>query len=201
MAITAAKGLIKMGPINPQEPDNVLDRIKRGLAGYVSYLAACEMNDAFSEYVLYEPILRILMARGFLVECEAECPGVVQPNRGDKKRLDFDVNGHGLQFAIEVKWAKVPGEHNQGARDRNLPPWRLDVASDHEKLLGYLNHHADARSFLCVFGRESHITTLALDPNNFEERGRVRIAGFETTMFGCRMYELWRPALAPAVVV
>lgn len=47
-----------MGPIDPQEPDNLLDRIKRGLAGYVSYLAACEMNDAFSEYVLYEPILR-----------------------------------------------------------------------------------------------------------------------------------------------
>lgn len=103
------------------------------------------------------------MARGFLVECEAECPGVVQPNRGDKKRLDFDVSGHGLRFAIEVKWAKAPGEHNQGPRDPNLQPWRLDVASDHEKLLSYLNHHAGARSFLCVFGRESHITTLALD--------------------------------------
>ena len=34
------------------EPLNVLYRIKRGLAGYVSYLAACEMNEAFSEYVL-----------------------------------------------------------------------------------------------------------------------------------------------------
>src|SRR3954468_9801187 len=111
-----------MGPIDPQEPDNVLDRIKRGLAGYVSYLAACEMNDAFSEYVLYEPILRILMARGFLVKCEAECPGVVQPNRGDRKRLDFDVNGHGLRFAIEVKWAKAPGEHHEGRRNPNLQP-------------------------------------------------------------------------------
>lgn len=190
-----------MGPIIPQEPDNVLDRIKRGLAGYVSYLAACEMNDAFSEYVLYEPILRILMARGFSVECEAECPGIVQPNRGDKKRIDFDVNGNGLRFAIEVKWAKAPGEQGQEPRDRNLPAWRLDVATDHEKLLGYLNHHPDARSFLCVFGRESHITTVALEPNSFGEHGKARIAGFETTMFACRMYELPRLVRPAAVQV
>lgn len=38
-----------------QEPDEVLYRIKRGLSGYVSYLAACEMNESFNEYVLHEP--------------------------------------------------------------------------------------------------------------------------------------------------
>lgn len=190
-----------MGPIDPQEPENLLDRIKRGLAGYVSYLAACEMNDAFSEYVLYEPILRILLARGFSVACEAECPGVVQPARGDKKRLDFDARCVGLRFAMEVKWANAPGEHKQGPRDPNLAPLRLDVLSDHEKLLGYLNTYPDARSFLCVFGRESHIMNLALDPNNFAEHGTARIAGFETTKFGCRMYELRRQAPAAPVAV
>jgi hypothetical protein len=34
------------------EPANVLYRIKRGLSGYVSNLAACEMNESLSEYVL-----------------------------------------------------------------------------------------------------------------------------------------------------
>ena len=72
-----------------REPTDALHRVKRGLSAYVSYLAACEMNQAFSEYVLYEPILRILMARGFCVECEYECPGIEQPEQGDKKRLDF----------------------------------------------------------------------------------------------------------------
>jgi hypothetical protein len=56
------------------EPIDALYRIKRGLAGYVSYLAACEMNESFSEYILYEPILRILTARDYSVECEVECP-------------------------------------------------------------------------------------------------------------------------------
>ena len=71
-------------------PDNMLlrdtmYRMKRGLCGYVSYLAACEMNQAFSEYVLYEPILRILKERGFDVQCEYACPGVAQPVTGDKR--------------------------------------------------------------------------------------------------------------------
>ena len=59
--------------LNLAEPANVLYRVKRGLASYVSYLAACDMNSAFSEYVLYEPILRILTAQGYEVECKYEC--------------------------------------------------------------------------------------------------------------------------------
>ena len=73
---------------------DILFRIKRGLAGYVSYLAACEMNQAFSEYVLYEPILRILTARGYEVECEVACPGLSKNDgKGDLKRIDFVAKG------------------------------------------------------------------------------------------------------------
>jgi hypothetical protein len=52
---------------------------------------------------------------------------------------------------------------------------------------------------LWVFGRESHIMNLALEPDNFAEHGTARIAGFETTKFGCRTYELRRQAPAAAV--
>lgn len=90
-----------------QEPTNVLYRIKRGLSGYVSYLAACEMNESFSEYVLYEPILRILTACGYSVKCEVVCPGMEKPATGDLKRLDFVADDNqGLRFAMEVKWAR-----------------------------------------------------------------------------------------------
>jgi hypothetical protein len=104
-----------------------------------------------------------------------------------------------LRFAIEVKWAKAPGEQKQEPRNQNLPPLRLDVVSDHEKLLGYLNSDPNARSFLCVFGRESHIMNLVLDPNNFHELGTARIAGFEMTKYGCRVYELRRQVPAAAI--
>ena len=88
------------------EPKEVLYRIKRGLSGYISYLAACEMNESFSEYVLYEPILRILTGCGYTVQCEVPCPGIQQPPQGDKKRLDFVASKDTLTFAMEVKWVK-----------------------------------------------------------------------------------------------
>src|SRR5450631_2353493 len=91
-----------------QEPRNVLYRLKRGLAGYVSYLAACEMNEAFSEYVLYEPVLRILTARGFTVECEVPCPGYTRKRAGDMKKLDFIARKDAAHVALEMKWARLP---------------------------------------------------------------------------------------------
>jgi hypothetical protein len=173
------------------EPNNVLDRIQRGLVGYVSYLAACEMNESFSEYVLYEPILRILLARGFRVECEVIAPRVDQPVRGDKRKLDFvATEPNGSQFALEVKWAKAPGEPNPLPRAANAKPWTLDVLNDRDKLRGFVEEHAGARGFLCVFGRDSHFTSMVLDPDTFNQFGETVTADFPTTRFSCRVFEL-----------
>ncbi len=159
---------------NP-EPMDVLYRVKRGLSAYVSYLAACEMNQAFSEYVLYEPILRILMARGFSVECEYECPGVAQPKQGDKKRLDFYAIGHSLELAIEVKWAKSK---------------KPDVRRDVEKLHAFLAAKPDSIALLCVFGRQSLLESLELGCSHFKERGKAVYADLRKTKYGCRIYQL-----------
>lgn len=158
-------------PLN--EPNDVLFRIKRGLAGYISYLAACEMNESFSEYVLYEPILRIMTARHYEVKCEYVCPGVNQPLRGDKKKLDFVATLNNFTFALEVKWAR-----------RRRP----DISADLEKLIGCRNTE-DWRAFFCVFGKESIISDIILDPQ-LKEVGKIVIADFKKTKYGCRVYEL-----------
>jgi hypothetical protein len=172
-----------MGTTGGSEPLNVLYRIKRGLSGYISYLAACEMNQAFSEYVLYEPILRILTARGYSVSSEFPCPGLERQGggRGDQKKIDFDATGHNCRFAIEVKWAR---NH------------RVDVHTDHEKLSAYRTHFAGSRSFLCVFGRRSKIENIVLRNGSFVEIGMPVYADFGVTKYGCRMYEL-TPANQP----
>ena len=46
-----------------EEPFESLYRIQRALAGHISYLAACDVNATFTEYLLYEPILRVLTTR------------------------------------------------------------------------------------------------------------------------------------------
>ncbi|MGA2443894.1 MAG: hypothetical protein ABSG50_00520 [Opitutaceae bacterium] len=168
------------------DPENVLSRIKRGLAGYVSYLAACEMNEAFSEYVLYEPMLRILTARGFTVECEVPCPGLAKAPDGDYKKLDFKVQRNGLHFAIEAKWARQS---------------RLNVTRDLEKLDAFRRVVSGSRSFLCVFGQKSRIRNLRLSSSAFAELGDPIIAEFGVTRYGCRVFELVGESKQTAVTV
>jgi Holliday junction resolvase len=169
MATTTAKN---------REPTDALYRVKRGLSAYVSYLAACEMNQAFSEYVLYEPILRILTARGYSVECEYECPGIKQPKQGDKRRIDFYAIGHSLQLAIEVKWAKSE---------------KPDIKRDVEKLQAFLTATPGLIALLCVFGRQSQVEALELTTGHFKERGNAVYADLRKTRYGCRIYQLQSP--------
>jgi len=157
-----------------KEPGDVLYRIKRGLAGYVSYLAACEMNEAFSEYVLYEPILRILTARGYIVECEYECPGIEHAETGDKKRIDFHATGHGLELAIEVKWLRSKSPR---------------ITGDLKKLAAFRQDKPDGVALLCLFGRRSFLEDLELDEKGLTERGKFRYADLGKTRYGCRIFE------------
>jgi hypothetical protein len=159
--------------VDNTEAFEVLDRVKRGLCGYISYLAACEMNQAFSEYVLYEPILRILTARGYTVHCEYECPGIKQSKNGDKKRLDFYVLGKSTELALEVKWAKSK---------------KPDVKRDIEKLKAFSVEKPKALALLCVFGRQSHIKDIDLGESGFKERGEPQYADLKKTKYGCRIF-------------
>lgn len=157
------------------EARDALFRIKRGLCAYVSYLAACEMNETFSEYVLYEPILRILTARGFSVHCEYKCPGIEQPPRGDKKRLDFYAVGQVNRFALEVKWLKSKN---------------LSIDREIEKLQAILECEPGAFPLLCVFGRKSKLELLDLKAKRFKEWGKPVYADLRKTKYGCRIFRL-----------
>ncbi|MES2413412.1 MAG: hypothetical protein V4614_06390 [Pseudomonadota bacterium] len=158
--------------------EDAISRIKRGLSAYVSYLAACDMNSAFSEYVLYEPVLRILTAQGYAVECEYECPGVEQPERGDKKRLDFFAKKSGSSFALEVKWARSDSPN---------------VEKDVVKLRGFLKEFPESRALLAVFGRRTYIEDLSIELGSQRERGKIICADFGRTRYGCRVFQLCSP--------
>lgn len=153
------------------EPLNVLYRIKRGLVGYISYLAACQMDTALSEYTLYEPILRILTARGYRAACEVAAPGMPRTGSGDLKRIDFEATKEGSKFALEVKWAR-----------RRV----IRVAGDIEKLAAYREANQTAHAFLCVFGKESVINDVA--PTACDEVGRKVVADLGITKFACRIF-------------
>jgi hypothetical protein len=161
--------------IELHEPLDVLYRIQRGLSGYVSYLAACNMNESFSEYVLYEPALRILTARKYEVKCEYTCPGLEQNGRGDKKKIDFKAKQNGREFALEMKWVRSK---------------RINISKDLEKLRSFRNHVPHSTGYLCLFGRKSHIQSFSRAFEGFEECLKPVYAEFGKTRYGCRIYEL-----------
>jgi hypothetical protein len=161
----------EMGTDN--EHEDTLRRIKRGLVGYISYLAACEMNSAFSEYVLYEPILRILTARGYEVQCEFP---LRNHELGDHPRIDF-FGIHPLKgkLAIEVKWKKKT---------------KPRIQKDLEKLRTISNRDGTVNCFLCVFGRRSYLQDWTPDDAQFTEFGDGVYAEFGQTRYGCRVFQL-----------
>ncbi|MCA0199151.1 MAG: hypothetical protein LCH59_13710 [Proteobacteria bacterium] len=164
-----------MGDSNDEHARDSIYRVKRGLCGYVSYLAACEMNQAFSEYVLYEPILRIITSRGYNVSCEHVCPGIDQPRIGDKKRLDFYAEKPDSTFAMEVKW---------------LTSTQINVAKDTEKLQSFRRAIPDSLAFLLVFGRQTHIKRVDFDADIYKEWGTPVYADLRKTKYGCRVFRI-----------
>ena len=146
---------------------DAFDRVQRGLSGYISYLAACEMNKSFSEYILYEPILRILTASATRSIANSFAPGLQRPKgkRGDVPKIDFHVQGDGLHFAIEVKWAK---------KSKPL------VKDNCVKLCTYKATIKNSACYLCVFGTQSVIEKLSFTEPDLSEVGKPVIARHET---------------------
>lgn len=162
----------------PAHPiDDALNRLQRGLVAYISYLEACGMASSFSEYVLYEPALRILSHRGFTVICEYPCPNIVQPTKGDKKKLDFYAvhQLHGIEIALEFKWFKKAN---------------VDVSGDTAKLQAFRQDPArvGARSFLLAFGTHHVVDAMTLGSPYIKIRS-LKNAYLNQTNFACQTYE------------
>ena len=120
-------------------------------------------------------MLRILTARNYEVTCEVPCPDLPRGLAGDFKRIDFVAKGHRQHFAVEVKWAR----HRL-----------LNVEQDHGKLSAFVKAAPGRRSYLCVFGRKSHIENIKLSRSEFIEHGGAVYADFDITKYGCRLYYL-----------
>jgi hypothetical protein len=168
------------------EPFETLFRIQRGLAGHVSFLATCDTNIVFTEYLLYEPILRILRQRDYTVECEVPWSGHVPGTAGDPMRIDFVAHKNGLKTALEVKWLRWDDDD-----DRDY----LDIQRDTEKLIAELNPQQGTRCFLCVFGRCSQIVKFnggkaKIQIEKYDEALPPVYADFRRTIFGSRIFEL-----------
>lgn len=122
---------------------SVLEPICRGLVGYVSYLAACRNFTIYSEYLLYEPFLRIAQAQGYITNCEVPV-AKSDSGKGDKKRIDFVLANEKELLGIEVKWIKST---------------KPNILKDVEKLLVY-QRTTGASGYVLLFGQSGYFKDL-----------------------------------------
>lgn len=170
-----------------------LYRVKRALVSHISYLAACETNAVFSEYILYETVYRALCGQSFTTKCEVPCIWEPRPANCDWKRLDFCAEKpNSPLMAIEVKWVKSTTTR---------------VQKDLLKLTHFLDHYSSrvggSRAFLCLFGKLSKIRTVRpaafcaasvqrLSSYPRVEVGNICTANLGRTKFSYRIFEVKR---------
>ena len=118
----------------------LLNPICRGLVGYVSYLATCDMSTVYSEYLLYAPIARIAKSQGYDVSCEVPV-GTKTSLPGDHPRIDFKFTQktNKRTIGLEVKW------------------WRTNRSRDVTKDVKKLNDSNCSDCFLLAFGRAKNL--------------------------------------------
>lgn len=139
---------------------SVLNPICRGLVGYVSYLATCKTSPVYSEYLLYEPMLRIAIAQKFSVRCEVDV-GEIKHGKGDKKRIDFVLSRLGEHVAIEVKWCKSK---------------RPNIQNDCQKL-SYFCKDRNKSGYVVLFGSAKVIESVT-PYSSFPEQARGKIVSW-----------------------
>ena len=127
------------------------------LTAYLTVQARLGLWPAYSEYLLYDPIVRVARYRGWAVECEVPLPKPVGI-RGDSKRLDFRLRrGRTTKKSLLLEVKSRPSSRG-----------RVDIVRDVEKLRDQLRREArGSRAFVLIAGRE-------------QRTGKTETAGFDT---------------------
>ena len=129
-----------MGP----KPRNLIKALSEGILGYMLYQSRCGIHEAYSEYLLYDPIVRISKDKNWSIESEFSVDS--KRGKGDKQRIDFlcgsSVNN--TKIGLEIKFLKT--------RDS-----QLNIKSDIYKLKLISNYTAYSKlyGFIVIAGDHS----------------------------------------------
>jgi hypothetical protein len=124
------------------KPKNLIVALVEGVLGYLIYQHRCGLYEAYSEYLLYDPIVRIAKDKQWKIKSEFAVEE--KKGKGDKKRIDFlftSKEDENRVIALEVKYLKDLKK-------------TIDLSNDIDKLKGlnsYLNK-TDVLKFILIAG-------------------------------------------------
>jgi len=121
----------------------VAQALADALTAFMTLQAKQGMHEAYSEYLLYDPIVRVAMHRGWAVRSEVKLQKLT-PKKGDNQRIDFvfsQKTPRPSNVLLEVKYQKRLAK-------------TVDVRHDLEKLKMQLDREPrGTRALLVVAGR------------------------------------------------
>ncbi|HQK41838.1 MAG TPA: hypothetical protein PKV39_02490 [bacterium] len=139
-----------MGP----KPKNLIKAIGEGILGYMLYQSRCGIQEAYSEYLLYDPIVRISKDKNWAIESEFSVDS--KKGKGDKQRIDFLCSSSkdktNLRIGLEIKFLKTGNS-------------QLDLKKDKDKL-NSLNDYVDYTKlygFIVIAGNHSKINVKKIE--------------------------------------
>ncbi len=89
------------------KPRNLIVAISEGILGYMLYQSRCGIYEAYSEYLLYDPIVRISKDKNWKIESEFSVDS--KKGKGDKQRIDFlftSLTDDNIKIGLEIKYLK-----------------------------------------------------------------------------------------------
>jgi len=132
----------------------IIAAISDGLTAYMTLQARTGLSPAYSEYLLYDPVVRISKHNGWIPLSEYAVE--TENRKGDKKRIDFllvNKKNKRQALAIELKWFVSSSK-------------KVKIAGDLNKLSNYKPEKGNAkvRRFLLLAGAH------AVRPNGKAEK-------------------------------
>jgi hypothetical protein len=152
---------------------NTIVAICEGLLGKLLFNSKIDISEAYSEYMLYEPIVQIAK-RNWNVESEVSVKSLKKKGRGDNPKIDFiltDPANNNRYIALEVKYAK-------GVKST------ISVDSDIKKLLAFKNDmiSKDTKAFLMILWKEHSNRDVHLNRISQIDFKRYHECSFETNL-------------------
>lgn len=127
------------------KPKNLIAALSEGILGYILYQARCGIQDAYSEYLLYDPVVRISKDKNWKLKSEFTVEEI--DGRGDNRKIDFlCTSGYNsdIKVGIEIKYLKDSKSS-------------LSVQNDSDKLLKLKNcvEYTKLYGFILIAGKHT----------------------------------------------
>lgn len=141
---------------------NTIVAISEGLLGKAVFNSKINIFQAYSEYMLYEPIL-LIASRNWNVQAEVPLESLKSKGRGDNKKIDFvlsDLENNNRTIALEIKYIK-------GIKSK------IKLDTDIQKLFAFKTerYSKDTNAFLLILWKEHS--------NRDKHRTRISQIGIE----------------------